>query len=1225
MKFLSDLRDFEAIKVYLASSEDILSWSYGEITKPETINYRTFKPEREGLFDERIFGPAKDYECSCGKYKRIRYKGVICDKCGVEVTHSRVRRERMGHIKLASPVAHVWFFRGIPSKMALLLDISPRTLESVIYFSSFIVTGIDFNDKAKAITAIELDLEKEKKILQKRLDEKIAVLEKENKEVAKGEEFTAKEAAIKMNQKIMALKDSYADELDQVEKEYELMLKKIEAVELYSVLSDLEYMNLSVYVDMFATVDIGAEAIQGILEDMDLNALSEELREELETAKGQKAVKLTKRLKVVEGFRKAELEPQRMIFDVIPVIPPDLRPMVQLEGGRFATSDLNDLYRRVINRNSRLKRLLDLGAPEIIIRNEKRMLQESVDALFDSSKQRRRTTRGRNKQLRSLADMLKGKQGRFRQNLLGKRVDYSGRSVIVNGPELKLHECGLPKEMALELFKPFVLKEILQRGYAPNVKSAKFVLEARGPEVWDILENVVVDHPVLLNRAPTLWRLGIQAFYPKLVDGNAIRLHLCVCDGYNADFDGDQMAVHLPLSKNAVKEAKELMISTNNLLKPSDGSPMSVPTKIMLFGIYFLTVLDESLPQWPSVFSSPQEALFAYKTTGKLTLGRKIKVRVNNEIQDTSIGRLILNSILPEGTPFENRAMDKSTIKAFLANAFDTQPKAVVVKLIDDLKDIGLKYGTVSGHSVALTDLVIPENMEELINEGRAAVAEVDKNFNRGLITQDEARRLRENTWQEVTANVDDAVWSKLDEKNPIRLLISSKASRTSRDQVKQIAGIRGLISDPTGRLVELPILGNYKNGLSALEYFASARGARKGLADRALKTADSGYLTRRLVDVAQDLTIKEEDCGTSEGRVIKVGQGTVLSTFAERFTGRYLAEGAKDAKGKTVLNKGTLLTEALLDDLEKAGVEEILLRSPLHCETARGLCAKCYGMDLMSKEIVKLGRSVGVAAAQAIGEPGTQLTMRTFHTGGIAGKDITQGLPRIEEIFEARTPKNLSLMTEITGSVEILNVGDERKIIVRATDKDEDPQVMEYTIDPMAEILVENEQLIAKGEKITTGHLDLSELMRTVGVDGVKEYIIDEVQNVYSTQGVSLNDKHVEVIAKKMFNYVQITDAGDTEFLARDVVTADTLTEENATVLAEGGVPATGEMLLQGITKAALQTDSFLSAASFIQTSTVLTDAAASGKVDQLYGLKENVILGRLIPAGRYAESDEE
>jgi len=1217
MRDLSKLKDFDALKVYLASSEDILSWSYGEVTKPETINYRTFKPEREGLFDERIFGPVKDYECYCGKYKRIRYKGVICDKCGVEVTTKRVRRERMGHIKLASPVAHVWFFRGIPSKMALILDITPRSLESVVYFSSFIIDSVDYKKKVEAVLKVEKDLEKALEDLRKEQKAEVQEAEKEFKEYAKSkskDEFSAEEAELKKKQKIQTIRDLHVERLDTVEKDYKIIQKKIESIERFTVLPDVEYLDMARYIDHFCKVGIGAEAVKKILFEIDLNELSAGLREELENAKGQKAVKLGKRLKVVEGFRRASLTPDRMIMDVIPVIPPDLRPMVQLEGGRFATSDLNDLYRRVINRNNRLKRLLDLGAPEIIVRNEKRMLQEAVDALFDSSKQRRNVRRTSRKQLRSLADMLKGKQGRFRQNLLGKRVDYSGRSVIVNGPELKLNQCGIPKEMALELFKPFVLREVLLRGFAPNVKSARFVLDTKGPEIWDILDDIVEDHPVLLNRAPTLWRLGIQAFYPKLVEGNAIRLHLCVCAGYNADFDGDQMAVHLPLSEKAVKEAKELMISTNNLLRPSDGTPISIPSKIMLFGIYYITSLDKSLEEFPSVFSSPKEALYLLGVSKGLSLRQKIKVNVNGRIIETTPGRILFNNILPEGSDYIEDDMNKKRINILLTEAFDMQLKDVVVKLIDDLKDLGLKYGTISGHSVALSDLAVPPSREKFIEEGRESIADIARNFKRGLITQTEARRLTEDTWQRVTANVDEAVWDALGEDNPIKLLIDSGSSRASRDQVKQVAGMRGLISDPTGQVVELPVLGNYKTGLSALEYFASARGARKGLADRALKTADSGYLTRRLVDVAQDIIVRADDCKTSGGREMKVGGRTVLNTFAERVKGRYLAEGVKKGS-KMIAKKGTLLTEEIVAEIEKAGIETIKIRSPLTCETRRGICSKCYGIDLMTKERVDLGRTVGVAAAQSIGEPGTQLTMRTFHTGGITGKDITQGLPRVEEVFEARTPKDLSIMSEITGTVKVSKTGDERKIAILAADETEDMQTVEYVVDPIAEILVEDGDIVAKGEKLTTGHLDLTELLRTVGLSATKEYIIDEIQKVYSSQGVAINDKHIEIVVRKMFGYVRIEEGGDTDFLIGEVVTKDCFEEENEKIVAEGGIPATAKVNLLGITKAALSTDSFLSAASFIQTSNILTDAAASGKVDHLTGLKENVIIGRLIP----------
>ncbi|HAZ29324.1 TPA: DNA-directed RNA polymerase subunit beta' [candidate division WWE3 bacterium] len=1227
MKLIGDLKDFSALKIALASAKELLEWSYGEVTKPETINYRTFKPEKDGLFDERIFGPSKDFECYCGKYKRIRYKGVICDKCGVEVTHSRVRRERMGHIKLASPVAHVWFFRGIPSKMALVLDISPRNIESIVYFSSFIVMEIDRDKKAAAIDKVAKDLVKLRELIEKDYENQIAALGKDFGAKVKGGEggFSAEEAEHKFKEKVSAIRTKEAEKIGQLESEHTLMQKKLESVELHTVLSDNEYLSLAEYVDVFCKVGIGAEALETILENLDLNALSLGLKETIENSKGQKAQKAAKRLRVVEGFRRAGIETSRMILNLLPVTPPDLRPMVQLEGGRFATSDLNDLYRRVINRNNRLRRLLDLGAPEIIVRNEKRMLQEAVDALLDSSKQRqtvRAAVKGNKKQLRSLADMLKGKQGRFRQNLLGKRVDYSGRSVIVNGPELKINECGIPKNMALELFKPFVLREILARGLAPNVKSAKYVLEQEAPEVWEILEGLVQDHPVLLNRAPTLWRLGIQAFYPKLVEGSAIRLHLCVCPGYNADFDGDQMAVHLPLSQKAIDEAKTLMISTNNLRRPADGSPMSIPTKIMLFGIYYITSVDTTLQPWPRVFASTAEVLYAHESNKIIGMCQTVKVRINGAIVETTPGRIIFNQYVPESFGFINDTLDKKKINALIAKSFETQALEVTAKLIDDIKDLGFKYGTSLGHSTALSDVVIPEAREALIATANEEVVEINKNYRRGLITELEAKRLREDVWNKVTTQVDEKVWESLKDENPLKMEIVSGSSRASRDQIKQIGGIRGLITDTTGRILELPILGNYKLGLSGMEYFLSGRGARKGLVDKALKTADAGYMTRRLVDVAQDVVVRQEDCRTEKGREVAVGEKTVLTSFADRIAGRYLAQDIKMA-GRIVAEKGTLLTKDVVKTIEQSGVDKIVTRSPMTCETKRGVCQKCYGVDVMSDNIVQIGIAVGVQAAQAIGEPGTQLTMKTFQTGGVATvKDITQGLPRVEEVFEARAPKNLSIMAEITGTVSVSKSGDERKITILPADKDE--LAVEYAVDPVSEIVIKEGQLVVKGEKLTSGHLDLTDLMRATGVAATRKYIIDEIQKVYSSQGVVINDKHIEVIVRQMFNHVRIDDPGDTAFLEGETATKATFEEENARIVAEGGSPATAKITLLGITKASLNTDSFLSAASFIQTSNVLTDAASSGKVDRLIGLKENVIIGRLIPTGERARLED-
>jgi DNA-directed RNA polymerase subunit beta' len=1223
MKNLSQLKSFEALKIYIASDDDVLSWSHGEVLKPETINYRTFKSERDGLFDEKIFGPSKNYECYCGKYKGIRYKGVICDKCGVEITTHRVRRERMGHIKLASPVAHVWFFRGIPSKMALLLNLTPRNVESIVYFAAFIVSEMDGAKKAQVISNIEKDMEKSRAVIIRRMEDEVKEVEKEIKRLEKKkDDFAAQEEILKLRQEVQTVKNSVDKEIEESDKTYKLIQKKIEGVNLHTVVSDNEYVSLSTYLDHFCTMEIGAEALKNILSNMDLNEISQSLRDDLERAKGQKAAKISKRLKVVEQFRRAGLEPSRMILEVVPVIPPDLRPMVQLDGGRFASSDLNDLYRRLINRNNRLKRLLNLGAPQIIVRNEKRMLQEAVDALFDSSKQRQksRTARGK-KQLRSLTDMIKGKQGIFRLNLLGKRVDYSGRAVIIDGPDLKLDECGVPKDMALELFKPMVLREILARGYAPNVKSAKFFLEDRSPEVWDILEIVVKDHPVLLNRAPTLWRLGIQAFYPKLIEGNAIKLHLAVVTGFNADFDGDQMAIHVPLSKKAIQEAKEIMLSTNNLFKPSDGSPIAVPTKTLLFGSYYVTSVDEKLPVFDRIFADKSELLYAHHVTKEIDLRQLTKVRLEGEIVETTIGRVLFNDIIPESQGFINDTVNKKKAMEILTDVLVNDPSEVGVKLIDAMKDIGSEYGTVCGLSVGLSDICIPENKDNIIEGGRKAAADVERNFRRGLTTKKEHKYLITNNWNGIIKDLDDEVWNNLDSENSIKVLLDSGSTRGSRDQLKQLAGMKGLVSDPTGKIVEMPIFGNYKEGLSAIEYFVASRGARKGLVDRGLKTADAGYLTRRLVDVSQDVLIREEDCDTGLGREMKVGESTMLQTFTDRVVGRYLAEDAKVGR-KTIVKRGTLLSRSDLEAIGTAKIETISIRSPLTCETRRGLCARCYGTDLMTGELVRLGSAVGVAAAQSIGEPGTQLTMQTFHTGGIAGKDITSGLPRVEELAEARSPKALSIMSEIGGKVSIVKNGDERKILIKPTDSSE--EILEHDVDPVSEIIVADDQVVSKGEKLTSGHLDLTELYRSVGGKLTKKYIIDEIQGVYASQGVALNDKHIEVIVKQMFNHVRVDDAGETDFMDGEIVTKASFEEENEKVIASGGEPATGKLTLLGITKASLMTDSFLSAASFIQTSSVLTDAAAAGKVDNLLGLKENVIIGRLIPTGDDAKFEE-
>ncbi|MBP8960831.1 DNA-directed RNA polymerase subunit beta' [Patescibacteria group bacterium] len=1222
MKYLNQLREFDALRIHLASTQEILDWSFGEVVKPETINYRTFRAVRGGLFDEKIFGPTKNFECYCGKYKGIRYKGVICDKCGVEVAHSRVRRERMGHIMLSSPVVHVWFFRGIPSKLAILIDVSPRKVASVIYFSSFIALDVNKQERVKALAMVDKDLEMAELQYEETLSKKIREAENEFAELAKSfsnDELKLKENGYKLQQKIQIIKNKLSQSWEEQSQFYKLVRKKIEDIEVFSVISDNEYIQMQKYLDVFADMQIGASAIKKILDAMNLDELSKELRDELEKSKGQKAVKIMRRLNVVEQFRKAGIRPSNMVLEALPVIPSDLRPLVQLDGGRFASSDLNDLYRAIINRNNRLRKLLEIGAPEVILRNEQRMLQESVDALLDDSKQRNQTRSRRGvKELRSLADMVKGKQGTFRLNLLGKRVDFSGRGVIVNGPTLKLDECGIPKHMALELFKPFVIKGVMDRGLAPNIKSARRVVGEEGPEIWEILEQVVEGYPVLLNRAPTLWRLGIQAFYPKLVEGDAIKLHLCVTSGFNADFDGDQMAVHIPLSEAAQKEAKEVMLSTKNLLNPSNGAPLSIPNKIMLFGTYYMTSIDADLAPVEKVFGTKEEVLYAHSVLKTVGLRQSIRLFLNGEIIETTPGRILFNEVIPASFGFINKDMTKKDVNALLAKAFETESSEVVVRLIDDIKDLGLKYGTVSGHSVSLTDIEVPAEREKIIAEGKESVAKIDRNYKRGLITKKEAQRLIEDIWIDITARIDEAVWKGLGPSNPVKVLVNSGSTRASRDQVKQIAGMRGLMTDPTGKLVPMPILGNYKNGLSGLEYFVGARGARKGLVDKGLKTADAGYLTRRLVDVSQDLIIREDDCGTKEGLPVKVGEGTVLQTFVERFAGRFLASPVKLDKGKE-LPAGTLLTTENLKEIEQSKVEEIIIRSPVACKTRRGLCAKCYGNDIMTRDIVKIGVTVGVQAAQSIGEPGTQLTMRTFHTGGIAGKDITQGLPRVEELVEARTPKTLAIMSSIDGEVKIMTAGDDRKIyVIPSGGKKED--TVEYSVDPIAEIVVKDGDKVYKGDKLTSGHLDLQELYSVVGARFTQRYIIDQVQQVYASQGVSINDKHIETVVSKMFNNIKITDVGTSELMLGDIITRDMYEELNQELEEQGGEKVKGKPVLLGITKASLNTDSWLAAASFIYTSRVLTDAAASGKVDKLMGLKENVIIGRLIPTGERA-----
>jgi len=1184
---LIDVNNFEYMSIGLASPDKIRSWSFGEVKKPETINYRTLKPEKDGLFCERIFGPTKDWECHCGKYKRVRYKGVVCDRCGVEVTRAKVRRERMGHIELAAPVSHIWYFKGIPSRMGLVLDMSPRALEEVIYFASYVTTDTG-----------DTPLEK-KQLLS--------------------------------------------------EKEYRAYREK--------------------YGNTFQA-SMGAEAIKKLLSDIDLDKEVDALKEELKTAQGQRRTRAIKRLEVLEAFRNSGNEPSWMILDVLPVIPPELRPMVQLDGGRFATSDLNDLYRRVINRNNRLKRLLDLGAPSIIVQNEKRMLQEAVDALIDNGRRGRPVTGPGNRPLKSLSHMLKGKQGRFRQNLLGKRVDYSGRSVIVVGPNLKMYQCGLPKEMALELFKPFVMKELVEKGLAHNIKSAKRKIERVQPEVWDVLESVIKEHPVLLNRAPTLHRLGIQAFEPTLVEGRAIRLHPLVCTAYNADFDGDQMAVHVPLSAEAQAEARILMLAAQNILNPKDGKPVVTPSQDMVLGNYYLTLERAGAIGEGMIFNDTNEALLAYQN-GYVHLHTRVAVNagsLNNEtfteeqnkmLLITTVGKLIFNEILPKSFPYMNEPTkqnieDKTPEKYFvdtnvnvkehiaaqeeiapfkkgilgkiIAEIFKKFHITETSKMLDRMKNLGFKYSTKAGITVGVADIIVLKEKQEIISEAQAKVDNVMKQFRRGLITEDERYERVISIWSAAKDNIQGKLMASLDKRNPI-FMMSDSGARGNASNFTQLAGMRGLMANPAGRIIELPIKSSFREGLTVLEYFISTHGARKGLADTALKTADSGYLTRRLVDVAQDVIIREDDCGTDRGiRAEAIKEGTeIIEKLDERLIGRYCRKAVKHPEtGKIIVNENELITEDIAVEIIEAGIEAVWIRSAFTCNTRHGVCKKCYGRNLATGSEVEVGEAVGIIAAQSIGEPGTQLTMRTFHTGGVAGDDITQGLPRIQELFEARNPKGQAIISEIDGVVAEINEVREKQqeIVIQG-----EVESRSYTAPYNARLKVAQGDKIESGQVLTEGSIDPKELLKVKDLQAVQTYLLREVQKVYRMQGVEIGDKHVEVMVRQMLRKVRVMDAGDTDVLPGTLLDIHQFTDANKQVLLEGKRPATGRPVLLGITKASLETDSFLSAASFQETTRVLTDAAIKGKRDELLGLKENVIIGKLVPAGtgmpRYRQSE--
>jgi DNA-directed RNA polymerase subunit beta' len=1391
-----EVNNFNAIRISLASPEQIRDWSSGEVTKPETINYRTLKPEKDGLFDERIFGPTKDWECYCGKYKRIRYKGIICDKCGVEVTRSKVRRERMGHIQLASPVSHIWYFKGTPSRLGILLDISPRNLERILYFALYIVTHVDEEARRRALTALEdeaegrggkggralSDLEDElKSRFHRQKDELNALLaatkgELEQQRTARTEEVI--EAAQQVEKLLAALSKGAAAEAiafpitgevvvaagANAGKEATAALRKIVAAETERVTSeiqareadeersagqkitDLQLQNdaeleaehdrlrrdaegakdeirkqrdeiesikplMTLSENDFRYLDerygsgsrggrifhaaMGAEAVRDIIGRMDLEELARALHIEVRTTSGQRRKKAIKRLRLIEAFRRSGTRPEWMILSVIPVIPPDLRPMVQLDGGRFATSDLNDLYRRVINRNNRLKRLLELGAPEIIIRNEKRMLQEACDALIDNGRRGRAIAGTGNHRLKSLSDMLKGKQGRFRQNLLGKRVDYSGRSVIVVGPELKLHQCGLPKKMALELFKPFVMRLLVEKGHAHNIKSAKRIVERVRPEVWDVLEEVIKDHPVLLNRAPTLHRLGIQAFMPILVEGSAIQIHPLVCTAFNADFDGDQMAVHVPLSTAAQEEARTMMLSTANLLSPADGSPVVAPTQDMVLGCFYLT-MEKPLVEGKKMrlFSSEGEAILTYQLR-EVTLhepvvamvkawDENLEAAVDTRVQ-TTVGRIIFNQIVPDRLRFKNVNMKRTELRKLVDECYRILGPAETANVVDGVKGVGFEYATRGGMTIAVTDIVIPPDKGRRLVEADAAVDQIDRQFQRGLITDDERYEQVVDVWQKTTNDLSTAMMDGLDPFGSVRMM-SDSGARGNKGQISQLGGMRGLMADPSGRIIDVPVRSNFREGMTVLEYFISTHGARKGLADTALRTADSGYLTRRLVDVAQDVITREEDCGTQEGSWITRSESAEITSnekgaYQKRMVGRLTATDLfHPVTGALIVERNQELTEAVVAAIDESGIDEVLVRSPLSCEARQGVCRLCYGRNLATGFLVGIGEAVGIIAAQSIGEPGTQLTMRTFHTGGVAGLDITAGLPRVEELFEGRVPKGKAEISHIDGIVEIVrgdtgtrvkvisreqydthialpagmellaapgDIVESGQVIARSESGDksadvtapakgflvhegddivvrsEDTVEREYVIPHNAKLMVENGVEIRAGDAITDGPINPQEYLETRGKDSVQRYLVKEVQKVYRSQGVTINDKHIEIIVRQMLRKVRIDQPGDTDLLPTELIDRLDFEEVNNRVLAEGGEPATAQTVLLGVTKASLNTSSFLAAASFQETTRVLTEAAINGAKDHLIGLKENVIIGKLIPAGTGAPAN--
>ena len=1266
-----EVNDFDAVRISLASPEQIRSWSYGEVTKPETINYRTLKPERDGLFCERIFGPTKDFECTCGKYKRIRYKGIICDKCGVEVARAKVRRERMGHIELACPVSHIWFAKGIPSRLGLLLDLSSRNLERVLYFSHYIVTSVDEEARQEAIKQVEESSSQEIAERQRTLEAKITEIEQKGATV----------------EEVNQLQRNFIDERILLEEKLPVNVEQLKDLRKGALLTENQYHELKEKYGQVFEAGMGAEAILQLLKDIDLDEIRNNLLQEIRSSSGQRRKKASKQLQLVEAFRRSGNKPEWMVVTVLPVLPPDLRPMVQLDGGRFATSDLNDLYRRVINRNNRLRHLLEIGAPEIIVRNEKRMLQEAVDSLIDNGKRGRTVSVSGNHKLKSLSDMLRGKQGRFRQNLLGKRVDYSGRSVIVVGPELKLHQCGLPRRMALELFKPFIMHRLVKQGLAHNIKSARRLAERAKPEIYDILEEVVKERPVLLNRAPTLHRLSIQAFEPVLIDGSAIQIHPLVCAAFNADFDGDQMAVHIPLSKAAVKGAREMMLSIHNMLLPSSGEPIITPTLDMVLGCYYLTTIKPEAKREGTVFGSFEEAKLTYEL-GAIDLRAEIEVRERQGGEQrikTSVGRIIFNEVLPLELGFYNKTIDKSALKQIVTDCYKLLSNEDMAVVLDNLKQLGFHYATKSGVTIAMSDIKVPQSKPKLLAEAEERTAIIETQYRRGLITEEEKYDGVVEAWIETTDRITDTISETLDRYGGIYMMATSGA-KGNISQIRQMAGMRGLMTNPSGKIIDFPIKSSLREGLSVLEYFISTHGARKGLADTALRTSGSGYLTRRLIDVAQDVITLQEDCGTLDGIWLsKPQEKELLPPLAERITGRLAASKLVNPhSGETIVERNEEIDEQKVNEIVNAGITKVHVRSPLSCQSRQGACQRCYGRDLARRRLVAPKTAVGITAAQSIGEPGTQLTLRTFHTGGVVGLDITSGLPRVEELFEARLPKTQAIISEIDGVAEAIDNEEGKRIKVTSSEvfrdeyslprgwqimvnkgqwvdigavlacqapeseassqsvalttetqailarvagevvikakqlaiKYEEREEREYVVSAATHIRVQNEDQIKAGQQLTDGSINPQDILHILGKEAVQQYLVDEVQKVYRSQGVNINDKHIEVIVHQMLAKVCIDSSGDTDLVPGELIDRFRYEDINAKVLAEGGEPATAHTVLMGITRASLNTDSWLAAASFQETTRVLTDAAIYGKVDKLIGLKENVIIGKLIPA---------